>query len=161
MKWIWRKIYIQVNQSSFSPNSAVVTRPDSGWVVPGSNPCSMDKVIIKWSETHDEIVKNMVAMAKNEAKQPKIGEKNTYFEGQNKVLQAGGYTGDVTNMLLQLQGCHGQTLALVPCAGTKVIFTVKFLYSSCKVHPNLELYRNYTGTLHWTLQDLYSVTSTV
>ena len=41
------KIYIQVNQPSFSPNSAVVTQPGSGWVRPGSNPWSMDKVIIK------------------------------------------------------------------------------------------------------------------
>ena len=44
------KIYIQVNHSSFSPNGAVVTQADSGWVNPGSNPWSMDKVIIKLSE---------------------------------------------------------------------------------------------------------------
>ena len=50
------KIYIQVNQSSFSPNSAVVTRPDSGWVGPGSNPWSMDKIIIKFNEILEEIV---------------------------------------------------------------------------------------------------------
>ena len=42
-----KNIYIQVNQSSFSPNSAVVTQPDSGLVRPGSNPWSMDKLIIK------------------------------------------------------------------------------------------------------------------
>ena len=41
------KIHIQVNQSSFSPNGAVVTLADSGWVRPGSNPWSMAKVIIK------------------------------------------------------------------------------------------------------------------
>ena len=41
------KIYIQVNQSSFSPNSAVVRPPDSGWVGPGSNPWSLAKIIIK------------------------------------------------------------------------------------------------------------------
>ena len=46
------KIYIQVNQSSFSPNSAVVTRPDSGWVGPGSNPWSLDKLIIKENDIH-------------------------------------------------------------------------------------------------------------
>ena len=36
------QIYIQVNESSFSPNGAVVTHADSGWVGPGSNPWSMD-----------------------------------------------------------------------------------------------------------------------
>ena len=46
------KIYIQVNQSSFSPNSAVVTQRDSGWVGPGSNPWSLDKIIIKLNEIH-------------------------------------------------------------------------------------------------------------
>ena len=44
------KMYIQVNHSSFSPNGAVVTQADSGWVNPGSNPWSMDIVIIKLSE---------------------------------------------------------------------------------------------------------------
>ena len=62
------KIYIQVNQSSFSPNSAVVTRPDSGWVGPGSNPWSMDKIIIKLTLRHEQIVRNMVASAENEPK---------------------------------------------------------------------------------------------
>ena len=46
------KKYIQVNQSSFSPNSAVVTQRDSGWVGPGSNPWSLDKIIIKLNEIH-------------------------------------------------------------------------------------------------------------
>ena len=32
------------------------------------------------------------------------------------MLPAGGDTGDVTNMLLQLEGCNGRTLALLPCA---------------------------------------------
>ena len=39
------KIYIQVNQLSFSPNSAVVTQPDSGWVGPASNPWFISKLI--------------------------------------------------------------------------------------------------------------------
>ena len=46
------KIYIKVNQSSFTPNSAVVTQPDSGWLGPGSNPWSLDKLIIKENEIH-------------------------------------------------------------------------------------------------------------
>ena len=49
----------------------------------------------------------------------KIGEnqpKNTFFGGKNKVLPAGGDTGDVTKLLLHLQGCNGRRLALVPCA---------------------------------------------
>ena len=32
------------------------------------------------------------------------------------MLQAGGDTGDVTKLLLHLQGCNGRRLALVPCA---------------------------------------------
>ena len=44
------KIHIQVNQSSFSQNSAVVTQTDSGWVTPGSNPWFIDQVKIKVSE---------------------------------------------------------------------------------------------------------------
>ena len=32
------------------------------------------------------------------------------------MLPAGGDTGDVTNMLLQLEGCNGRRLALLPCA---------------------------------------------
>ena len=44
------KIYIQVNQTFFSQNSAVVTQTDSGWVTPGSNPWLIDQVIIKISE---------------------------------------------------------------------------------------------------------------
>ena len=39
------KIYIEVNQSVFSPNSAVVTQPGSGWVGPGSNPWFISKLI--------------------------------------------------------------------------------------------------------------------
>ena len=62
------KKYIQVNQSSFSPNSAVVTQRDSGWVGPGSNPWSMDKIIIKLTLRHEQIVRNMVASAENEPK---------------------------------------------------------------------------------------------
>ena len=46
------KIYIQVNQSFFSANSAVVTQLGSGWVGPGSNPWSMDKLIIKQIDIH-------------------------------------------------------------------------------------------------------------
>ena len=97
------------------------------------------------------------SMEDTSKKQRKI----TFFRGKNKVLQAGGDTGDVTKISLHLQGCHGQTLALVPCAEAKLFFPVKFLYSSCKVPPPVELYRNYTGTLQWTLQELYSVTDTV
>ena len=47
------KIYIQVNQLSFSPNGAVVTQADSGWVGPGSNPGSMDKILIKLNEVEE------------------------------------------------------------------------------------------------------------
>ena len=69
----------------------------------------------------------MVAIAKNEPKKLKKQPKNIYFGAKNKVLQAGGDTGDVTNMLLHLQGCNGRTLALVPCAEAKLIYTVMFL----------------------------------
>ena len=44
------KIYIQVNHSSLSQNSAVVTQTDSGWVSPGSNPWFMAQVRIKKSK---------------------------------------------------------------------------------------------------------------
>ena len=59
------KIYIQVNQSSFSPNGAVVTHADSGWVSPGSNPCSMDKIQIKLNEVQETKVQQAIAIRKN------------------------------------------------------------------------------------------------
>ena len=51
------KIYIQVNRSFFSPNSAVVTHADSGLVGPGSNPWAMDKIKIKINNIHVCIIK--------------------------------------------------------------------------------------------------------
>ena len=51
------KIYIQVNRSFFSRNSAVVTHADSALVGPGSNPWAMDKIKIKINNIHVCIVK--------------------------------------------------------------------------------------------------------
>ena len=64
--------YIQVNQSSFSPNSAVVTQRDSGWVGPGSNPWSLDQIIIKLNEIHEELVTTAIAIVKDQAKKREI-----------------------------------------------------------------------------------------
>ena len=59
------KIYIQVNQTSFSPNGAVVTHADSGWVSPGSNPCSMDKIKMKLNEVQEAKVQLPISIKKN------------------------------------------------------------------------------------------------
>ena len=66
------KIYIQVNQSSFSPNSAVVTQRDSGWVGPGSNPWSLDQIIIKLNKMHAELMTPAIGIVKNQAKKREI-----------------------------------------------------------------------------------------
>ena len=66
------KIYVQVNQSSFSPNSAVVTQRDSGWVGPGSNAWSLDKIKIKLNEIHKELVTTAITIVKNQAKKRKL-----------------------------------------------------------------------------------------
>ena len=84
------KIYIQVNQSSFSPNSAVVTRPDSGWLGPGSNPWSMYKKIIKLTEHHEEIVINVIAVGKM---QRKNREKALFSGPKQGVTARGRYRG--------------------------------------------------------------------
>ena len=76
------KKYIQVNQSSFSPNSAVVTRPDSGWVGPGSNPWSLDKIIIKENEIHACIGQWLAHRDVNPMVEVRIppGARNSLFE---------------------------------------------------------------------------------
>ena len=66
------KKYIQVNQSSFSPNSAVVTQRDYGWVGPGSNPWSLDQIIIKLNKMHAELMTTAIGIVKNQAKKREI-----------------------------------------------------------------------------------------
>ena len=58
------RISIQVNCSSFSPNGAVVTLSNSGWMVPGSNPWSMDEIVITFNEIHGTMVKKVMGIGK-------------------------------------------------------------------------------------------------
>ena len=61
------------------------------------------------------------------------------------MLPAGGHTGDVTNMLLQLQGCNGRRLALVPCAKLVHFWGRWFLAQTTFYEKNDYLFRESEG----------------
>ena len=149
MNWIWRKIYIQVHQSSFSPNSAVVTRPDSGWLGPGSNPWSMYKKIIKLTEHHKEIVRNVIAVGKMQRKK----REKTLFSGAKQGVTGRGRYRGCYKSVVTVTGVSWAEISIGPLRRGKANLhcnvPVMFLYWSCNVGTLQEHYRSNTGSIQW------------